>query len=247
MSKLKAYNQASQKYGVSHDDNLQTKLALFTERCNQASLSQDERHLAFSAMLTGAALKFFLTHVKGNKETVHEMVSKIQTRFITQDSVLALTREWETLNLTEYHGKQPEQPLSAFLNGMVARLQELQLCLPRAFHSDELLKSRLLNACSGVEACRLARQKVAPTVMGVIADLETPISTFQTTPPFSSTAPTALVIDRRLRQNTGAPPWRGRRNYKQARKCLVCKKSRFWFTNHSAEERARALGQNLRL
>lgn len=34
--------------------------------------------------------------------------------------------------------------------------------VPRAYHDDVILKNRLLNACSDVESCRLARHKVSP-------------------------------------------------------------------------------------
>lgn len=247
MSVLKAYNHDAYKYSGSLDDTFETKFTLFNERCDQADIPHEKRHLAFSAMLSGAALNFYLSHVKNSCTTLPEMTSKMRERFITQESVLALTREWESVTLLEYQDKYPNKMLSEVFGILVARLQELQLCLPRSFHSDDLLKNRLLNACTGVEACRLARQKVAPTVMGVIADLQTSISTFNWSALIQNPSANALLTDRRRITQRGGAPWQGRRNNRGKAKCIVCNKIGCWSTNHTFEERKRALRENNRL
>lgn len=141
------------------------------ERCDQAVLTTDDRHLDFSAMLSEDALNFFLTPVKGNCKDVYEMIGRIRERFITQERTMALMREWETMELLTYNEKCPEISIRAAFKKMVASIQELQLCLPRAFHDDKIIKSRLLNSCANVRACRLARKNVSPTVMRVITYL----------------------------------------------------------------------------
>lgn len=148
------------------------------------------------------------------------------------------------MNLMEIHAKNADELLLTIFNKMVARLQNLQLCMPRTFHSDALLEDRLLNACSGVDACRLARWKMAPTLMGVIPDLQTSISTHcsETLP----TNSTALAISPTRFRNYDSPTWRGRRGHKSARKCLVCKKSGCWSTNHTQEDLTKALQSKYR-
>ncbi len=158
-------------------DNLDLKLSLFHERCDQADLPRDYRHKAFSSMLSGAALNYFLTVVKSTSTNLQEMVSMVRNRFVTSESTLALTREWDNMSLRDYAKKYPDKSLRDSLDLMVKRLQELQLCLPRPYQNDEMLKHRLLNACDGFEECKFARQKVSPTVMGVIADLQNSIAT----------------------------------------------------------------------
>lgn len=56
---------------------------------------------------------------------------------------------------------------------MISRLQEVQDRLPNRSRSDEILMNKLLDGCKGAEACRLARQKPARNVEGIIADLQT--------------------------------------------------------------------------
>lgn len=147
-----------------------------------------------------------------------------------------------------YSRKLPDKlfpkPLSAVFNRMVERLHELQLCLPRDFHSDEVLESRLLNACTRVEAYRLSRQKVSLTVMGVIADLQTSIGTHIDVSDTERFKPLALVTDRRRHQNPSTPPWCGRRFQDTPRKSIVWGRSGCWSTNHPKDKRLEALQRN---
>lgn len=105
------------------------------------------------------------------------MANKIRERFITQKCLPAQTGVWKYATLLDYQAGYRERCLLEAFNLLVDRLRELQLCLPCLFRSDDLLKNCVLNVCVGVKACRLARKKVAPTVMGVIADFQTSIST----------------------------------------------------------------------
>ena len=65
---------------------------------------------------------------------------------------------------------------------MVERLNELTMTLPRPYRDEALMRNRLLDACDGIDECRLARQKVAPCVEGVIADLQTSLPKYRYSP-----------------------------------------------------------------
>lgn len=99
MSILKTYFYQNHDFSGSHDGNLETKFLLFYERCDQAVISPDQRHLPFSAMLTRSALNVSLTHIKRSRGTHREMSAKIKERFITHESILTLTREWKSMSL----------------------------------------------------------------------------------------------------------------------------------------------------
>lgn len=143
MNVLKSYQQTPQNCSGSHDDKLQTKFALFCERCNEATLPQQSLHLAISVMLAGPALNFILTIVKKNCETVRDMLSRFRERIVTQETILALTLEWESMDLIEFQKKTPKCYWLNSFNNIFARRQGLQLCLPRLYHSDEQLKTGL--------------------------------------------------------------------------------------------------------
>lgn len=122
------------------------------------------------------------------------MDGKNRERFITLESVLALTSEWGNISLLEYRPKHAYKHLSRALKLIDEQLQKLQLSLPRAFHSVDLLKKRLFKACSGIEACHLAHQKVAPTAIDVIADIKTSLSTFYSADIPTDTSPKLLLL-----------------------------------------------------
>eukprot|EP00171_Calliarthron_tuberculosum_P000531 IDg531t1 len=152
----------TQKFTGGHLYNLDMKLALFNERCDQAQVANIDRHRVFSAMLEGAALHFYLTSIKGSCNNIHEMISKLRSR----------QNDYETTRT--------------------------ETSLPRPYQDDMMLRNRLLNACEGVEACRLARQKVAATVQGVIDDLYSSAATHVSQEnKHRSTQPEALIVDRR--------------------------------------------------
>lgn len=96
---LKSYQQKLQKRSRPHEGNLQTEFELFCERCDQGTLPQQCRHLAFLAMCTGLDLNLFLTHVKENCKTIHDMEARIKERFVTRETTPAFTWEWESMDL----------------------------------------------------------------------------------------------------------------------------------------------------
>lgn len=132
---------------------------------------------------------------------------------------------------------------------MVMHLQELQLSLTRSFHSDKLLKNRLVKECSGSKAYRLTRQNVPPTMMEVTDDRQTSTATLKLDllTVSSSTSSSALVIDRRRYHNFEFSALQEHRSNKPGRRCLVCKKFNCWSTKHSREKRTRVPGGNSRL
>ena len=234
---FKAYSSGSDKYTGSFEDNLDHKLAIFEERCEQSGILPDDRRRVFSAMLSGTALQYYLKIIKPTAGTFDEAVFNLRKRFITKERTLSLTREWESTKLSDYLAKYADKPAKDALQLMISRLQEIQGCLPQQFHSDELLMNKLLNACEGVEACRLARQKPADTIEGTIADLHTSIATYRAIRPTSA----AMITDRKRRESERVSSVRQKRKF-----CFVCKKPDCWSTRHSREERMKALRKSKR-
>eukprot|EP00171_Calliarthron_tuberculosum_P022803 IDg22803t1 len=181
-SLMKAYTSSRDKYNGTLLDNFERKLKVFFERCDQTGVPDHEKATAFSLMLEGVALQYYVDHIKTSSDTIHGRINMIKQRFVTHERTLSLIREWESTTLIRYIETNPTKPKKEVLELMICRLQDLQLSLPDPYRPDLILKNKLLSACEGIEECRLARQKVAPTVDGVIADLYTSISTAIPTP-----------------------------------------------------------------
>lgn len=239
------------KFEGDMTDNLDLKLQMFHDKCDKAKLPMESRHLLFSEMLSGPALNFYLRNLKGKIHTIHEMEESMRKRFVTTEGTLALLREWKSTTLLSYMEKNPDKSAVDIFNKMVARLAIIQQGLPNEYQNDTIFKDHLLTAVDGIDACRLARQKVAPTLQGVISDLQTSIATVQVQqkpkdPPESDItkallASTVALLTDRKKQFRKSDNFKGKRSNK---KCFVCKKRGCWSTKHTKEERIASFRKN---
>ena len=207
------------------------------------SLPYLQNSRAFLLMLTGVALTYYFNNVKGSTSDFDMMVIKVRKRFLTEERTLVMTREWDSTLLVNYIKENPEKSKNEYLEKIIARLQELQECLPEEYRSDIMLKNKLLSAVAGVEECRLARQKVSSTVEGVIGGLHNSIeSTLGEKPDKSNTFTTALLAERRrVRRNSMT------HNKNKGKLCYVCKKANCWSIKHPVAERIKAFRENKKL
>lgn len=97
------------------------------------------------------------------------------------------------------------------------------------------MKNKLFNSVKEVEARRLAYQKPAETLQGIVSDLHASVATVRTT---DLSDPVALYTGRHYhRRNQG----------KKGKFCLDCKKQGCWSTNHSTSERLAALKKHKKI
>lgn len=232
----KAYFSDKDRYSGFPTDNFDRKLCLFNERCDQAGIPDDEKHRAFSIMLTGRARDFYFDHIRGSNCSFNDMTSSVKRRFITAEHVRTLVREWDSLTLEGIMSENVGKPSKFCLEELVSRMHSLQSSLPAAYANEERFKNKLLNAVKDVDACKLAYFKPAPTVEGLISDLHSSLAI--DTPTKRPVGVDAHFVDRR---------YRGQRGRFQPRKdsvCIVCQKKGCWSTNHPKDERLAALRKN---
>lgn len=148
-----------------------------------------------------------------------------------------MKHEWNTTTLAQYIKEYLTLSNRECLEKMISRPRELQTSLPSDYHSEEILKNILLTACVGIEETRIARQKVAPTLEGVVADLYTSTPTSDEScnrksdekNPTMDALITAYVTERRKLWR----PKHRKHRFKKKRenqRCIVCKKIGCWST-----------------
>eukprot|EP00171_Calliarthron_tuberculosum_P004960 IDg4960t1 len=231
VSLLKAYTYDSDKYSGNYGDNFEYKLKIYNNRCDMMGVDLMDRSIAIPAMLTRPALNFYFDFVLGKVSTYPEIIQKLRERFITPESIRALVSEFENITLQSVMHSNSGKTITDCLNIMVARLQELQMCLPQEYRSELILRNRLLNAARNVEACKLAIQKPALTVQGVIADLQSSVQTIAN--PLPTLNSNAMLIDRNMRTKKS-----------NLKRCYVCHKLGCFSTKHPYAERLKALKSN---
>lgn len=197
---LKAYGNDSDKYSGSTTDNFERKYMLFLERCNQADITKEDRHRAFSIMLIGNARQYYFDSLKPCNLNHKGFEDAMKSRFQTPERTRALIREWDTLTLNKLVASNPTKTHSESLELLIGKSSDIQTALPSEDRNETIMKNKLLNAVRDVESCRLAYHKPADTVQGVISDLHASLSTAKQDI-LKLAEPSAHPVDRRYIRN----------------------------------------------
>lgn len=67
--------------------------------------------------------EFFFTYVKNKCKNIYEVATRIQERFVTQETIFAPAQEWDGMALIELHTKTLDKPLLTICYKLVARLE----------------------------------------------------------------------------------------------------------------------------
>lgn len=235
----KMYTSESEKYSGDTFDDFTEKYDIFTLRCQQMGIIQPKDVvLAMPVMLKDDAL-FFGMKLRG--EPLQECIRKIRRRFEPEERTVALIREWESLTLAKViadpknDGKTREQCLDILINKAV----RLHTHLPKEYDTENAVRFKLLNAVRDVEYCRLAYQKPAATIAGVIADLRASVSCASET----LDAPKAFYTDRHFHRREDDNKRGNFRRDRRPQRCYVCGETGCMSYKHPAKERVAALAK----
>lgn len=168
---LKAYYSDEDRNSGLPRDNFERKLCLFEKRCDQASVTDENKQRAFSIVLTGRARDFYFDNSQGKDLTFEHTTTALKRWFITAEHERTLLREWDNLSLNAIISENVGKPQKYCLEELVSRMHALKLSLPGAYRNDKIFENKFLNASKDVEACRFAYFKPASTVEGLISDL----------------------------------------------------------------------------
>lgn len=83
-------------------------------------------------------------------------------------------------------------------NMLVSKLSDIRSSVPNEYQSDIIMKNKLLNSIKNIESCKLAYQKPASTIQGVIADIYSALATSLSTFSMSTGDAESLYADSRF-------------------------------------------------
>lgn len=171
-SLFKAYESNQDKYHGKPLENFERKLITFRDKCSICRLDEDNMSRAFHLMLGGLALTFYQDNLRGKTLTLNEFANAIRDRFYTAERTRAIVRAWETISFARIRRQHPQKSIHAQLDVMITLIGDIYSLLPDEYHHESIHRDRILNAVRDDPACKLAYQKPASTVAGVISDLE---------------------------------------------------------------------------
>lgn len=261
---MKIYKD-DKKYGGEEYDILDAKLQVFYDYCSKIGLQPPQFYVAFSAMLKGKAADFYYDKIAGRSYDFTTMVEMTKAHFETEERRQKYLTEWRETSLVGIIAKNSDKPKLECLELLLDKLRTAQRGLTEQYQNENSLRDQVINACRGVRECNLALFKPAPTFEGLCADLRSAIGTAVRNQEAVSLLqygeqddPAQYWTDRTYGGNRNRFPFRtnfrgratGRGHFRgnpardsAPKRCFVCKRTGCWSTNHSQEERTKAISQ----
>lgn len=264
---MKIYNNDEHKYGGEVYEVLEYKLRIFYDYCRKVGLLEENYIDAFSIILKGRASEYYFTQLVGKGYTFLRIKERLQIHFETAEKRQLYLSEWRETTLHQVIEKNRTKTKLECLEIMLDKLQLLQRALPEIYPSEDNLREAVVNACRGIDECKLALHKPADTYEGLCADLRGAIgaatASSQTQYTYDDDEDNETANDNnqywtdrkfngrgrgyrggyRSRGNSGRSNYPARENnentFKQ-KKCYICGKTGCWSTKHSDEERRKA-------
>lgn len=191
------------------------------------------------------------------------MINRTRAFFHSTEDRQIYLQEWRSTTFARTIKENPDKDLSQCFDILVNKLQKIFKGLAGKtpagmYRTDEDLAEQMLNACQGVEACKLVAMKPASTFESVVAELRDAIgvhmrfekASLQQYNTDESEGPYQYWVDRRYeggRPSRGGftPNQRGGRSrddgtrnpFNKIKKCFVCGKQGCWSTKHPIAER----------
>lgn len=246
-------------------DSFQRKARIFYGYCRQSGLpaNPESYREAMPHMLRDLALAYYWDNIDLWIAQSKDPALEIEARFETPEHKRSAQSDWSAISLDSTIRSNPGKSISECLNLMITELQDLFYCLPDELQNQTYWHMKLIEATSAHPGCDWATSKPAPTVPGLIQDLQSSIKQYERRQ--QSSTHDINFTDRRY--NTRQPirsPHRGRTPYGRGhsrersqprypsrsprrysrtqgpRTCNVCYKPDCWSDQHTEEERRTA-------
>lgn len=82
---------------------------------------------------------------------IDDRFSSVRKRFEPEERSREMLREWDDLSIPLIIRQKPNKSKLDYLNILVSRLSDIQTPLPNEYHSEIILKNKLLNSIKDLE------------------------------------------------------------------------------------------------
>ncbi|RKF75485.1 hypothetical protein GcM3_084026, partial [Golovinomyces cichoracearum] len=157
--------------------------------------------------------------------------------------------EWNSLTLQQTKNMNTEKSFQACFDLMLQKLRALHYGLRKELRNDYFLHIKTITACKSVEACSYTYSKPSESVTGLINDIRSSISTWESCHPALNTNsrfPDINFVDRKFRYQTHLYRPHMKNSFRDSRKtdsqnknkkrCIICHKKGCWSSNHNKDE-----------
>ena len=172
---IKIYTKKS-KYR-NNRDSFNFKFAIFYNICRRTNILYKAKAKAFPIMLKGLALDFFYLNNTINKSSFQDICSAIQNYFKGLKYKRGVLVYWNAISLKSIIDKNKEKSTADCLQLLLNKLHHLQYRLKINLQTNVFIYNKLIVACQDILSCQYTCYKPAPTITGLINDLQLLITT----------------------------------------------------------------------
>jgi hypothetical protein len=226
-----------QKYAGTNGSFSQ-KQVIFHDICHRVGVPKGEIMKAFPTMLKGLAQDHFYNH-RLSERTYDEACANIRGFFEGPSAQRSALDKWNNINLPDLMTKNTEnKPTYEVVQSMINALRELQYGLASTLQNDDFLHNKIITACQGVPACRIAVSDPPPGIGPLVNKLQSSITSYEKEQESSE----AFFTDRRYHRSTSdgrlrsRPSFNTNRTSRNSKGCFICKKPNCHSWKHTLEE-----------
>ena len=183
----------SQKYdGVS--ESFDFKLTIFEDICRRAGLQPDGYMIAFPTMLKGLAQDHYYNRSLSAR-TYAEACTHIRNFFEGPEFYRKNLAEWNATTLQGIIDANTDKPIYQCLQLLIDKLCKQQHGINPEFRTPLFLTNKLVMACQGVPACRIAVSNPGEDLSQLINKLQSSIVAWEKEHPNQGVLPSLRTVD----------------------------------------------------
>ena len=233
-----------QKYsGV--DDSFDFKLTIFHDICNRSGLPPDGYMTAFPTMLKGLAQAHYYNCSLSSK-SFDDACAHMRNFFEGPEYYRKNLTEWNAITLQGFINENPEKSVGQCFQLLIDKLCKQQKAIDIELRTPRILTNKVVTACQGVPACRIAISNPSENLATLINQIQSSIVVWEKENPGSATTQT-FFTDRRYHRNQGRErrPDSNRSDRNHGRDtpkahCWVCQKEGCRSWKHTDAEQGKA-------
>lgn len=142
---LKSF-QGRTKYSGGWDEDLFGCLEIYEICCSMCHLTSEEKLEGLSVMLSGGALSYYATNIRGHVKSYNEAKEMLVTWFTSDEQRSRLLQIWKNTKLTDWFKKNPTKSQSAVFREMCDSLVSIQRQLDLDYRKPLFLRDQLISA-----------------------------------------------------------------------------------------------------
>jgi hypothetical protein len=126
-----------------------------------------------------------------------EICEAMKANFEGPEYSRAIGREWSKMSLERTIRENSGKSIRESFNILLQKLQMMQKALDPNLYYDRYLYERLRDACEDIPACQNTCEKAAPTLAGLIVDLQAATANYDRKHPITPETQESMFADRR--------------------------------------------------